>query len=265
MTMSSTSPLPDLARIAIVMPSCDRYGSLWPVSLSALERFWVPRPPAIYLIANHRAYQRDGVVQILVGEDRSWSDNLKLALQSVPEDYVFLALDDLVMMPGVNAERMNAALARAVREGWDYLRVNPLPAPAAGGADGLGRSQPGEAYRSATVWSLWRKDVLQEVLQPGENAWQFEKTGSARTDRYGQWWASALRNVPYVNVITAGRSDPDAMARMVAAGFDVSGIDFPPMSGAEYRRYRWRLWRSKGLKLVPRGLRRLVLNVLARP
>lgn len=263
--MTTTNEHPELARIAVVMPSCDRYGSLWPISLGAIERFWQPRPAALYLIANRRGYERDGVTQILVGDDISWSDNLKLALAQVAEDYVFLALDDLVMLPGVNAGRMNAALARAVREGWDYLRVNPLPAPAAAGADGLGRSLPGEAYRSATVWSLWRKDVLLQVLQPGENAWQFEKTGSARTDGFAQWWASAERNVPYANVITAGRSDPEALQRLQAAGFDVSTIDFPPMNAAEWRRYRWRLLRSKGLKLVPRSWRRLVLNTLAKP
>lgn len=262
--MTTTDTAPELARIAVVMPSCDRYGSLWPISLAALERFWQPRPPAVYLVANRREFRRDGVTQILVGDDIGWSDNLLLALQRIPEDYIFLALDDLVMMPGVDAARMNAALARAVREGWHYLRVNPLPAPARAGADGLGRSLPGEAYRSATVWSLWRKDVLQQVLRPGENAWQFEKTGSARTDGFDQWWASALRNVPYANVVTAGRCDPVQLARLQAAGFDTSGIDFPVMNAAERRRLRWRLLRSRGLKWVPRGLRRTVLNLFAK-
>ena len=255
----------ELARIAVLMPSCDRYASLWPLSWAAIERFWVPRPEALYVVGNRQAWQHTGVRQILVGDDVSWSDNLLLALQQVPQDYVFLALDDLVMTPGVDAARMNAALARAVREGWDYLRVNPLPPPAAAGPDGLGRCAPGEAYRSATVWSLWRKAVLQQVLMPGENAWQFEKTGSARTDRFGQWWASAHRNVPYVNLITAGRADPVALARLQAAGFDTAGLDFPAMNAAELRRYRWRLWRSKGLKLVPMAWRRAVLNRFARP
>jgi hypothetical protein len=254
-----------LGRIGVVMPSCDRYASLWPVSLTALDRYWAGRPAATYVVANHRACTHPGVASILVGDDRSWSDNLITALASVPQDYVFLALDDLVMLPGTDAPRMNRMLARAVDEGWDYLRVNPLPAPAQMGADGLGRSAPGEAYRSATVWSLWRKEVLLAVLKPGENAWQFEKTGSERTDAYPQWWASGLRNVPYLNVVTAGRADPDALRRLQSLGFDVGTIDFPPMNAAEYRRHRWRLLRSKGLKLVPRGLRRAVLNTFAKP
>ena len=245
-----------LARIAIVMPSCDRYASLWPLSLGALDRYWTGRPQALYLIANLQPFEHPGAQQILVGADVSWSDNFINALQQVPQDYVFMALDDLVMLPGVNASRMNAALARAVQEGWDYLRVNPLPPPAETDADGLGLSRPGEVYRSATVWSLWRKSVLLQVLKPGENAWQFEKQGSDRTDAFAQWWASAHRNVPYVNVITAGRADPAALAQLSELGFDVSGIDFPTMNAREVMRLRWRLLRSKGLRLLPRSLRR---------
>lgn len=255
----------ELSRIAIVMPSCDRYGSLWPISLAAIERYWLPRPMAVYLVANRRVYKRPGVQQILVGDDVSWSDNLLLALQSVSQDYIFLALDDLVMLPGVRAQNMNQTLARAVREGWDYLRVNPLPAPASAGSDGLGLCLAGEAYRSATVWSLWRKSVLTQVLSPGENAWQLEKNGSARTDCFAQWWASSERHVPYVNVVTAGRCDPAATTRLSALGVDVASIDFEPMNAAEYRHYRWRLLRSKGLQWVPRAWRRSVLNTFARP
>ena len=254
----------ELQRIAVVMPSCDRYGSLWPISLEALDRFWPGRPRATYVIASGRRVGRPGVTELLLGEDVSWSDNLRRALAAGPEDYVFLALDDLVMLPGVQASRINAALARAVREGWDYLRLNPLPPPAAAGADGLGRCAAGEAYRASTVWSLWKKSVLLQVLKAGENAWQFEKSGSARTDGYREWWASSLRHVPYVNVITAGRCDPDALARLRAAGFDTAGLEFPTMNRAEYLRWRLRQWRSRALAWVPRRWRRAVLDRLAK-
>lgn len=268
MTQTAAEPnawADELDRVAVVMPSCDRYGSLWPLSLEAMERYWPARPPATYLCANHRVYARPRVRQLLLGDDVSWSDNLQKALLQIPHDYIFLALDDLVMLPGTRAAELNSALARAVREGWDYLRVNPLPPPRAADEHGLGRAMPGEAYRSATVWSLWKKPVLQAVLKPGENAWALEKTGSARTDGYSQWWASSMRRVPYLNVVTAGRADPCAIRQLESLGFDTSALEFPLMNAQEYRQLQWRLWRSKALKLVPPGLRRGVLNVLARP
>lgn len=264
-TVAAGSHWPELERVAVLMPSCDRYGSLWPISLEALERYWPDRPDAIYLAANHRVYERKGVRQLLIGDDVSWSDNLLQALQQMREDYVFLALDDLVMLPGTDATLLNDALSRAVQQGWDYLRVNPLPPPRAVGADGIGRSAPGEAYRSATVWSLWKRSVLQKVLRPGESAWAFEKTGSARTDEFEQWWASAVRRVAYVNVVTGGRADPRVLRELADLGFDFSKLEFLPMSPAEVRRLRLRLLRSKLLKLVPWSLRRAVLQALAKP
>jgi len=252
----------ELARIAIVMPSCDRYSSLWPISLAALERYWPGRPRATYLIANRLVYQHPGVTQVLVGDDVSWSDNLKRALDSVAEEYVFLALDDLVMLPGTNAPRVNELLAQAVREGWDYLRMNPLPPPTKAGPDGLGRVLPGEAYRAGTVWSLWRKSVLQAVLLEGENPWQFEKIGSTRTDHYGEWWASAHHHVPYLNVVTSGKSEPDALAQLAALGFDTKEIAFPVMSRKDHWVFRLRRQRSRLMKLVPTRWRRMLLQVL---
>lgn len=254
-----------LERIAVLMPSCDRYASLWPLSLEAMERYWPGRPRHTVVVSNALGCERPGVQTVRVGEDRSWSDNLLVALEQVRHDYVFMALDDLVMLPGVDAAGLNRLLARAVREGWDYLRVNPLPAPPRPGPDGLGLCPPGEAYRTSTVWSLWRTEVLRGLLQPGENAWQFEKIGCARSDVHAQWWASARRHVPYLNVVTAGRADPDALARLGALGFDLSGLAFAPMNPAEYRRHRLRLLRSRGLRLVPHALRRFVLATFARP
>jgi len=256
---------PELDRIAVLMPSCDRYASLWPLSLEAMARYWPGRPAQTFVLSNHRECAHPGTQTLCVGEDRSWSDNLLVALAQIPHDYVFMALDDLVMTPGVDADGLNALLARAVREGWDYLRVNPLPPPPLPGPDGLGLCPPGEAYRTATVWALWRTEVLKSLLVPGENAWAFEKIGCDRSDRYTQWWASARRHVPYLNVITAGRADPDALMRLQELGFDVSGLAFAPMNAAEYRRHRLRLLRSKGLKWVPHGWRRAVLQLLARP
>lgn len=263
--MAMPAPPPERARVAVLMPSCDRYASLWPLSLAALDRFWPGRPAPTWLVSNHRTIDWPGVRVLAVGDDVSWSDNLLRALREVPQDYVFLALDDLVMLPGTRADRLDALLALAVREDWDYLRVNPLPPPQRVERDGLGRCRPGEAYRAAVVWSLWKKSVLQAVLRPGESAWQFEKAGSARTDGHDRWWAAAERHVPYVNVVTAARADPAALRQLVAAGLDASGIDFPLMSAAEQRRHRWRLLRSKGLRWVPAGLRRAVLDTFAKP
>jgi hypothetical protein len=37
-------------------------------------------------------------------------------------------------------------------------------------------------YRVSLTVALWRKDVFQQLLRPGETAWQIEKEGGPRSD-----------------------------------------------------------------------------------
>lgn len=256
---------PELEQVAVLMPSCDRYGSLWPLSLGAMQRLWPQRPGHTVLVANARAVQFAGVRQLLVGEDRSWSDNLRVALEAVHQEYVFLALDDLVMMPGTDGPSLSALIAHAVRERWNYLRVNPLPPPPACGPDGLGEVPAGAAYRSALVWSLWRRRVLQAVLAPGESAWQFEKPGSARTDRFGRWWASARTTIRYANLVTAGRLEPRALQHVRAQGWPTDDLEFAPMGPAQSLVHHTRLLRSRALRAVPHRWRRTLQRAVSWP
>jgi hypothetical protein len=68
--------------------------------------------------------------------------------------------------------------------GGAYLILNstaPPPDRLLEGHPWLGEMDPGFPYRCSLNPALWRKDVLSELLRPGESCWGFEVDGSTRS------------------------------------------------------------------------------------
>ena len=138
----------------------------------------------------------------------------------------------------------------------NYLRFNPGPGPSGAlDKDGLGVIPPGDIYRSATVVSLWRRSVLLETLREGETAWDFEIHGSARTDSFGGWFASARSLLPTRNLVIKGRYEPGARRELIREGLVLSD-ERPTMTRSEYLAFLATLARHSLFNLVPRPMRR---------
>lgn len=247
-------------KVAIVVPSCDKYSDLWGALFQTLRRQWKYCPFQIYLLTNHIDYIDDGVATVKIGDDQSWSANLIRALKLIPQDYVFLFIDDLFLSSSVDEKRVRNLVERCVSQNWDYLRLNPTPGPARAQLidSSVGQILPGDLYRPSTVLSIWRKDVLLDVLDPNESAWEFEVYGGARTDKYEQWYASKNWNLPYHNLVIKGKIDPIALCKIKLSGADIA-TDRPVMNYIEsllliLRRLRHSLF----YKAIPRNTRRKI-------
>lgn len=247
------------SKVALVIPSCDAYADVWPPLLQGLQRHWPDNAFAKYLVTNQQRPELAGVSVIAVGNDVSWSDNLRYALDRVTEPYVLLNIDDLILSATVDHAAVMAVVSQLVESGGNYLRLNPTP-PGNPGPGGVGLVPPGDIYRSSTVFSLWRKEVLQTVLQPGESAWHFEIVGSARTDAFGEWFASKRFLLSYVNLVIKGKVDPRALAALSRSGISYESSR-PLLSGRELAKRWLQEKRSQVLELLPRRLRRSIRSV----
>jgi hypothetical protein len=195
------------------------------------------------------------VAVIQVGEDRGWSANLAQALLSVPEKYVILLLDDLFVVDRVDGRSIVQLINRCVSDDWDYLRLNPTPGPPCADQNQIGAIAPGDWYRSSTVMSVWKREVLLAVLDPAENAWEFEIFGSERTDKYTKWFASSKWNIPFENLVIKGKVNPFVMRKLRLANINIE-TSRPVMNFCEAVMLLMKQVRSKAMLLVPRAARR---------
>lgn len=118
-----------------------------------------------------------------IGKDVSYSDNLHSMLSLVDSSWVILWVDDRFLSQRVNSERMSAVIDRAARHRTGYLKLisaSPLVVAPLEGEE-FGEIPPYAKYRACLTVCLWRKDVLERLLVPGETAWEIERNGSGRS------------------------------------------------------------------------------------
>ena len=246
----------NVPELAILIPSCDKYSDLWPVLMDSIARFWNPLPGKLYLLTNNLTPVFSKVSVIAIGEDKTWSANIINAISHIGQKYVMIFIDDLILYQHLDVDLIHKTIANFLASDGEYLRLNPTPA---GKHDGrfVNVIPSGDIYRSSTVFSIWRKDVLLDVLKPSENAWEFEITGASRTDSYKKWFASSEWLVPYLNLVIKGKVDPLALHRLKIAGLEYSS-DRQIMSPFEIVLRLLKQMRSHILNLLPRRLQRSI-------
>src|SRR5207244_4479206 len=71
-------------RVAILIPSCDKYSDLWQSVIQTLRLRWQACPFELFLISNYLNCNSRGVKTVKVGRDGGWSANLLNALACIP-------------------------------------------------------------------------------------------------------------------------------------------------------------------------------------
>jgi hypothetical protein len=244
------------ATFAVLVVSCDRYSDLWAPFFHLLDRFWPRRPGPVYLVTNTKEPRFAGVSVISVGPDESWSETLKRALSCVEEDYVLLWLEDLFLCGHVDDHQVEKVLQWVEVARPSHVRFNPTERPYAPYSRLVGRVPPGAPYRTTTVLSLWKKDVLSALLLRSENPWQFELLGSYRSDAYEDFYSTHYRCFPVINGVIRGKWQPSALRRLRTLGAPTDPGARPMMNRREAARFAFLTIRARLFKLVPWRLRR---------
>ena len=128
----------------------------------------------------------------------------------------------------------------------------------------LGRIREGSHYRTSTVLTLWRKEVLLALLKPGESAWQFELVGSARSDAYPRFYSTYADCFPVINCVIKGKWRPRAVRALAAQGLAVDLAARAAMTPREDLALKAKELRSRVFKLVPMRYRRRIRYFFSR-
>ena len=165
---------------ALCVLSFDGASDLWHPFFDGLKSAWPDLDLPIYLVTNYKEYAGAySVTTLAIGEDVDWSSNLLRALKRIKERHILFIFDDFVLR-SANNSKIRQYLDQAIANDWPYLTLHPNNYMTEKVAPGVRAISEYGIYRCTLVYGIFRKDILREVLEPGENAWEFEIESGAR-------------------------------------------------------------------------------------
>lgn len=204
--------------VRVFVPTCDKY--MWamrPFSYT-FNKYWSDKqqvifggfkPPTFDLPTNFRFFQIDAHDY----PADKWSNGMIKMLDSFPDEFVILMLEDYWLCRPVNVDCVNACI--------DYVENRPRVLRVdltddrqyAGGVFDVDSAKcydiietpPGTQYQMSTQAGLWRKSLLRELLIPNKTAWEVE----IHTAPPGNMRVLGTRQKPikYANAMLKGKID----------------------------------------------------------
>ena len=242
---------PMTKQLGILVSSYDAYSDLWPPFFVAFHRSWPDCPFQMYLLSNRITFPDPTVKPILVGDVTAWPESIRLALEQISEDFVLLFLEDWFLQKQVDTGRILRLVEWVTTQRPACIRLQPAAGMVPSEFKGICHLPPGIPYRSSTVLSLWRKDVLLALLRPDETIWQFEIQGSVRTDKYPDFYATEETYLHCLHGVIRGKWIARVRKTLIASGLPVQTQSRSLFSFSDHIAQLGRFMRSRALKLIP--------------
>lgn len=225
--------------LAIIVLSCDKFSSLWPLFFSRLNKFFpadIDIPVKLYLLSNFCEFKSDCNLEINLiktGEDISWSCNLRKLLSSVDEENILFFMDDGLLSAPVDKKRFINIYKEFLDKEMNYINLKSSPPANTNLGNYFGELSPGTHYRTSIVPSIWKKSILLKLLRDEENAWQFEIFGSRRSDLYENFFSINEPIFKFDHVVIKGKIDR-AIYKKLKLNEEHHELNFPIMTRWEY-------------------------------
>ena len=171
--------------LALAYVTCDKYEHVWKEWHDAFIEHWDTWDMPKYWCGEENPAIDDDFIQIphLRVEAEHWTSKLRAQLEEIPEENVFIWLDDLIQKKNIGVEfkvlyswflENQADSLRIMGRGSaaQYEKVENIP--------GLYRLALRSPYLISYSPNIYRKDFLMEILEVDESPWDSELIGSKR-------------------------------------------------------------------------------------
>ncbi len=224
-------------KIAVVISSFDGNSDLWSPLEESYKKYWSDCPYSLYLTTNFKEYKSERFKTLKVGKEKSWSDMLYKSVEMLKEDYILLTFDDLFLSIKIDTQDITSLINYAIDNDVNYFQLYSSNSQYTKVTDKIVSKNKNSKYRNATVWSLWKKEVLLDLLDRDENAWEFEDKGSVRSNKYDKFYCVNYSAIPYINGVIKGKWVPDAVRKLQKQGISVDLKNRKIMTSREYIKY----------------------------
>jgi hypothetical protein len=256
--------LVDPGQVAILVSSFDGYRDAWDPFFTLFFRYWPDCPFTIYLISNNARYDGERVINLALGDDMGWANNMIAALSRIQAPYVIYLQEDYFLTRPVSTQRIIELIEYMDAKQAGYLRLYPSPGPDLDCADNpdIGEISKKAPYRVSMQAAVWRKDILQSLLVKDEDGWDMEFNGSERSLELDAVFLSVHRNgsvvrdddlpLPYLcTAIIRGSWIREALEYCRAEGIelDTSRVTIEPYSRYLIRKFEPIFWKLRMIRL----------------
>lgn len=248
----------------ILVLSCDKYSDLWGPFIQQFRKFFPCEGIPIYLGSNTTACNLAGVVPVLSGPDVDWSTSLKRILSQIPEQKLFVILEDLFLASPVDREAFDSALSLLVDRNALHIKYWASPPPdRATEMPHIGIYDRGAPYR-ATVCGFWDREYLARLLIEGENPWNFEILGSYRTSYSDGLYGLHRPLCDYRNMVEKGQWIPASVEWAHAERVPLQLDKRPVLQGGSRAGSRLKMLYFDAMLKIPWRWRVALMNKLRR-
>lgn len=196
--------------IAFIVLTCDNYSDLWPMFINFSEKFWPDCPYDKYFITNNKSIPESTFECVKIGKDESWSDGLLKTISALKSkyDYLLITLEDSPIIEKVDQDKLNLIVNDFFCADGNFLSLftqSDMGKPTRKYNENFGIIDKGSLYRPTCVYSLWKISVLEDLLIREENAWEFERFGSVRSDKYDNFFMVYKNFFKMSNTVIKGK------------------------------------------------------------
>ena len=251
----------DKNKIAFLVLSCDNYSDLWSMFIHQFEKNWPDCKMDKFFVTNHKSIPKSSFNEIKIGDDISWSDCLMKALSQLKENYthVLITLEDLPLIKKVDNKKFNSILEDFFKIEAKYLKFIRKPQPTKKFNQDFGVVEAGSLYRPTCVYALWELDTFLNLLRAEENAWEFERYGSVRSDKIEGFYVVYHDFFKVLNTVVKGKWVPSELKKIKELGCNIK-VTRDVFSNYESLKLKFNsIFFSLFTKLIPWRLRRKIV------
>jgi hypothetical protein len=237
--------------VAIVVSSCDAFFDAWRPFAFFFRKHWSDCPFPVYLIVNRLRVRSNFIQPISVGPDRDWASNMAVALARISQPYILYFQEDYFLNGDVKSDQLAGDFAYAFENDaasfcfFPRSQLEPNFEPLNDRFGIVPRDSDGRTRLQVT---LWKKEVLQATLRPGETAWNMEARASERTQNLLVLCYSQPREIPIpylMSAIVRGLWTPKAISLCEQAG-----VEIHPRFRSNHSDVAWRRRFRRGLDRI---------------
>ncbi len=217
-----------MIKVAYIVISCGKYSDLWKPFFLLQEKFW-PEISNDLFLATDSDYPAsnlpDDVTLIDYGHDGTWSFNVRRIFQDqrlVVYDHVFLLMEDGFFNRRVDHEKIMSLFRECLKYDYDFFTLLSDPKCHEKKYKRFGVISKNSAYRTTATSALWKKNILLELLDDNESAWEFEKKGARRSEKYSNFYSCYEDEVSLIHMVVKGQFVRGALEELEKIGVAIN-------------------------------------------
>lgn len=173
---------------SVLIYSCDKYADIWGPFFTLFFRYW-KCPYQVYVVCESEQCLIPEVKTINVGSEGEWTDIIRRAVQEIPTKYVIGMCEDFFFRREVRQDIIEDCIGYMEKDDsiacfnfekeYDWLEYTHYT--------NFGRKPDGSPYRQTCQPTLWRKDVLIDLLEGSKTPWEWELSQAPNEYNYYVW------------------------------------------------------------------------------